>query len=136
MGMNKFEINGTSIVDGQLVVNFTYQPVQPVSYIKMYMKTKTTIVQKKTTSVHHWRFQTGEPEHVGVSVIDPTGIREGPPRGWYCWVYPEDDVEFADWMVENCPSSDCLHRFNSGDPMWTVYIKDDLEATIFNLRWL
>ena len=130
MGMNKFEINGTSIVDGQLVVNFTYQPVQPVSCINV------EIMKRKTTSVHHWRFQTGEPEHVGVSVIDPTGIREGPPRGWYCWVYPEDDVEFADWMAENCPSSDCLHRFNSGDPVWTVIIKDEQEATLFALRWL
>jgi len=131
MGMNKFEIKSTSIVDGQLVVNVTFTPVQLVSYINV-----DVIMKRKTTSVHHWRFQTGEPEHVGVSVIDPTGIREGPPRGWYCWVYPEDDVEFADWMAENCPSSDCLHRFNSGDPMWTVYIKDDLEATIFSLRWL
>ena len=129
--MNKFEIKSTSIVDGQLVVNVTFTPVQLVSYINV-----DVIMKRKTTSVHHWRFQTGEPEHVGVSVIDPTGIREGPPRGWYCWVYPEDDVEFADWMAENCPSSDCLHRFNSGDPMWTVYIKDDLEATIFSLRWL
>ena len=131
MGMNKFEINGTSIVDGQLVVNFTYQPVQPVSYISV-----DVIMKRKTTSVHHWRFQTGEPEHVGVSVIDPTGIREGPPRGWYCWVYPEDGVEFADWMADNCPSSECVHRFNSGDPVWNVYIKDEQEATLFALRWL
>jgi hypothetical protein len=131
MVMNKFEINGTSIVDGQLVVNVTFTPVQLVSYINV-----DVIMKRKTTSVHHWRFQTGEPEHVGVSVIDPTGIREGPPRGWYCWVYPEDDVEFADWMAENCPSSECVHRFNSGDPMWAVYIKDDQEATLFILRWL
>lgn len=125
--MNKFEINGTSIVDGQLVVNVTFTPVQPVSYINV-----DVIMKRKTTSVHHWRFETGEPadSRWGLFHTDP------PPRGWYCWVYPEDDVEFADWMVENCPSSDCLHRFNSGDPMWTVYIKDDLEATIFNLRWL
>jgi hypothetical protein len=129
--MNKFEINSTSIVDGQLVVNVTFTPVQTVSYINV-----DVIMKRKTTSVHHWRFQTGEPEHVGVSVIDPTGIREGPPRGWYCWVYPEDDAEFADWMAENCPSSECTHRFNSGDPMWAVYIKDEQEATIFSLRWL
>jgi hypothetical protein len=140
--MNKFEINGTSIVDGQLVFNFTYQPVQPLSYIKMYMKTKTTIVQKKTTSVHYWRFETGEPREVVNSIVYPGGLvysppaTESTPRGWYCWVYPSDDAEFADWMAENCPSSEYTHRFNSGDPMWTVYIKDDLEATIFNLRWL
>jgi hypothetical protein len=103
------------------------------------MKTMKTMI----TSVYHWRFETGEPREVVNSIIVyPGGLVYSPPapestpRGWYCWVYPEDDAEFADWMAENCPSSECTHRFNSGDPMWTVYIKDDLEATIFNLRWL
>ena len=89
-----------------------------------------------TTSVHHWRFETGEPQKVGVSVVYPDGMMESSPRGWYCWVYPEDDVAFADWMAENCPSSECVHRFNSGNPMWTVFITDEREATLFTLRWL
>jgi hypothetical protein len=89
-----------------------------------------------TTSVHHWRFETGEPQKVGLSVVYTDGMMESSPRGWYCWVYAEDDVAFADWMAENCPSSACIHRFNSGNPMWTVYITDEREATLFTLRWL
>ncbi len=87
-------------------------------------------------TIRHWRFQTGEPEHVGVSVIDPTGIREGLPRGWYCWVYTDDTGGFTEWMMVNCPTADVIHRFNSGDPMITVSITDDQEATLFILRWL
>ncbi len=86
--------------------------------------------------IHHWRFETGEPEEVGKSVIYPTGYRAGAPRGWYCWTYPEDDREFEEWMAKNCPTADCTHRFNSGDPMYTVYIKEDKEATLFQLRWM
>lgn len=84
------------------------------------------------TSVHHWEF------HDGITPINP-GNPFGemiPPRGWTCWVYPEDDREFEEWMAKNCPTTECTHRFNSGNPMYTVYIKEDKEATIFRLRWL
>jgi hypothetical protein len=39
-------------------------------------------------------------------------------------------------MIINCPTADVIHRFNSGDPMFTVHITDDQEATLFILRWL
>jgi len=73
-------------------------------------------------TVRHWRFENG---------VDPYESR----RGWYCWVYPENDHEFESWMESNCPTADVTHRFNSGDPMYTVYISDDNEATIFYLKW-
>jgi hypothetical protein len=82
-------------------------------------------------SVHHWEF------HNGVDPINPGS--QWPmvlPRSWTCWVYPSDDREFEQWMHNNCPTADCTHRFNSGDPMYTVSIKDEQEATIFTLRWL
>ena len=86
----------------------------------------------RKTTVHHWRFEDGKscPNPGSAFPLDP------PPRGWYCWVYPKDDREFEDWMSKNCPTSDYTHRFNSGDPMYTVFIKEDKEATIFQLRWL
>ena len=93
-------------------------------------------VRTTHTVVNHWRFETGEPVNVGVSVVYPTGFRPGAPRGWYCWVYPEDDGQFTDWMMVNCPTADVTHRFNSGNPMFTVHITDDQEATLFCLRWL
>ena len=87
-------------------------------------------------AVHHWRFETGEPREVAVSVVYPDGMMESLPRGWYCWVYTEDDSAFTDWMIINCPTADVTHRFNSGDPMTTVFITCDQEATLFILRWL
>lgn len=84
------------------------------------------------TTVRHWRFEDGK------TVPNPgSKWTMGPPvRGWYCWVYPADDREFETWMSENCPTADCTHRFNSGNPMYTVYIVDDKEAMLFQLRWL
>jgi hypothetical protein len=84
------------------------------------------------TSVHHWRFDDGK------TVPNPGSQWEldSPPQGWYCWVYPKDNFEFKSWMEKNCPTADCTPRFNSGDPMFTVYISDEKEATIFQLKWL
>lgn len=86
----------------------------------------------KATTVHHWRFEDGktQPNPDSPLLMDP------PPRGWYCWVYPEDYHDFYEWMDRNCPSAECTNRFNSGDPMITVFIKEDREATMFQLRWM
>ena len=84
------------------------------------------------TSVHHWRFETGDRE----DSVGDLWKHDPMPRGWYCWVYPKDGVDFDDWMKKNCPTADVTFRFNSGDPMYTVYIKDDEEATLFGLRWM
>ncbi len=86
----------------------------------------------RKTVVHHWRFENG------VDPINPDNPfgEMIPPRGWYCWVYPADNTEFEIWMVKNCPTTDITHRFNSGDPMWTVYIKEDKESTLFQLKWM
>jgi hypothetical protein len=89
-------------------------------------------VAMRTTSVNHWQF------YDGVTPINPGNIfgEIVPPRGWTCWVYPENDQAFEDWMATNCPTAECTHRFNSGDPMYTVNITDDKEATMFQLKWL
>ena len=84
------------------------------------------------TRIHHWRYQDG------VTPVNP-GNQFGemiPPRGWFCWAYPKDDSEFKEWMDRMCPTADITHRFNSGDPMWTIYIKEDIEATVFQLMWM
>lgn len=80
------------------------------------------------TRVDYWRFCDGE--------IPDNPIMEPLPRGWSCWVYPRDDHEFTTWMSIHCPGADVTHRFNSGQPMYTVYISDDTEAMIFKLRWV
>lgn len=84
------------------------------------------------TTVHHWRFEDGKkvPNTGSKFPMDP------PPRGWYCWAYPSDNQKFEAWMSRHCPTADITHRFNSGDPMYTVYIKDDRESMLFQLKWL
>lgn len=84
------------------------------------------------TSIQHWRFEDG-------NTCPNPGSKwksEPPPRGWYCWAYPSNDQEFVEWMEKMCPTADVTHRFNSGNPMWTVYIKEDTEATLFQLKWM
>jgi hypothetical protein len=83
-------------------------------------------------SIQHWRFEDGNscPNLGSQWEMDP------PPRGWYCWVYADNNQEFMEWMKQHCPTADCTHRFNSGNPMTTVYIKEDQEAVLFQLRWL
>jgi hypothetical protein len=89
---------------------------------------------RSTTVVHHWRFEDGE------TCPNPTmptgqGRLDPPPRGWYCWIYPADDHDFKQWMKINCPTADHTFRFNSGNPMHTVYISSDAEATLFALKY-
>jgi len=88
-------------------------------------------MDKLKTTVHHWEF------HNGVDPINPGNQWPlVPARGWTCWVYPSDDLKFEEWMSQNCPTADYSHRFNSGDPMYTVNIKEDKEAMLFQLKWL
>jgi hypothetical protein len=86
-------------------------------------------------SIQHWRFEDGE-TCPNPTMTDGQGRLDPPPRGWYCWVYTDNHNRFIEWMEQNCPSSDCTSRFNSGNPMVTTYIKEDKEATLFQLKWL
>jgi hypothetical protein len=84
------------------------------------------------TRIHNWRF------HDGITPINPGHplIELVPPRGWYCWAYPDDGQEFGRWMGLNCPGADVTWRFNSGDPMFTVFIQSDSEAQSFKTQWI
>ena len=88
--------------------------------------------------VVYWRFESGEPKPVPESLrkLYTSGYQEVPPRGWYCWAYPSDDREFEQWMSKHCPTAEITHRFNSGDPMYTVMITDDQQAEIFEQTWV
>lgn len=86
--------------------------------------------------VRHWVHLTGAPEPVTPSVVYPAGYRETPPAGWFCWAYPNDDALFIEWMTRVCPGAKVDHRFNSGDPMFTVYIASAREAAAFRCAWV
>lgn len=87
-------------------------------------------------SVSFWRLETGEPEFLGVSRSYPTGYRVALRRGWYCHAYPTNNKAFEKWMDKICPSAEYQHRFNSGDPMYTVQIFDEREAFLFQIAWV
>jgi len=56
--------------------------------------------------------------------------------GWFCTVYAEDDDHFEAWMLEHMKGEyDITRRFNSGNPMSTVWIKEDEDAMFFRLVW-
>lgn len=57
--------------------------------------------------------------------------------GWHCWAYPDEDEYIMQWMKDNMVSSyECDFRFNSGDPMYTIIIKENEDATLFKLKWM
>jgi hypothetical protein len=93
------------------------------------------------TVVNHWRYEDGwrDTPQVFRSKDPSLPEREFSPEiiGWHCWVYPTDDQDFEGWMEQNMKGEvDVTHRFNSGNPMYTVMIKDDQDATLFKLTWM
>jgi len=95
---------------------------------------------KYKTTVHHWRYEDGwrDVPHILKDLYQgETRIFEECGQGWFCWVYAANDAEFVDWMRENMRGKyECDYRFNSGDPMHTVLIREDEDATLFKLRWM
>lgn len=94
----------------------------------------------KKTVVNHWRYEDGWRDIPLVLQKSRGGRRkEFLPEiiGWHCWVYPEDDAIFEEWMETNMKGvHDCTFRFNSGSPMYTVHIISDEDATLFKLTWM
>ncbi len=92
------------------------------------------------TIVQHWNYHDGWRD----MYYAKDGRLENTERefdkdlvGWHCWVYPSNDKEFVQWMETNMKGEyECDHRFNSGDPMYTVCIREDEDTTIFKLTWL
>ena len=90
--------------------------------------------------INYWRHEDGW-------IIIPEVLRKSPGAqekefredivGWHCWAYPEDGNAFEKWLKTNMKGKyDCTFRFNSGDPMFTVWIKEDEDATLFKLTWV
>ena len=93
------------------------------------------------TTVNHWRHDDGWHNTPEIFRRTDPKLPEKEFRedmvGWHCWVYPDDDKEFTQWMRKNMTGKyDCTFRFNSGDPMITVWIKEDVDATKFKLKWM
>lgn len=84
------------------------------------------------TVVNYWKYCDGWrylPEIIRkewVYEYDPTHC------GWFCWVYPAKDFDLEAWMVENMKDVyDCTFRFNGGNCMFTVWIRNKNDAALF-----
>jgi hypothetical protein len=90
--------------------------------------------------VHHWNYHDGWrtiPSPVINSAYGFDREFDEDIKGWHCWVYCDDWDVFEEWMQNNMKYEyDCTRRFNSGDPMMTVFIREDEDATLFKLTWL
>lgn len=95
---------------------------------------------KYKTIIEHWNYHDGWrdiPEPLKKIYKNEIRHFDKDIVGWHCWVYPEDDNEFVTWMENNMTGSyECDYRFNSGDPMFTVHIREDEDATLFKIRWM
>jgi len=75
--------------------------------------------------IQHWKY------------LDGSG---GIKPGWRCWCYtrynsPEFDIE--GWMDKHMTGEyECDLRFNSGDPMYTIRIKENRDAEFFALNFI
>ena len=95
--------------------------------------------REKKTVVHYWRYENGWRYLPSFLRRNPDEEREYSEdlKGWHCWVYPADDTEFEEWMTQNMKDEcEFTYRFNSGNPMYTVIIKSDEDATLFKLKWM
>ena len=91
--------------------------------------------------IRHWHYNDGY--RIIPEVIRKAGAEEKEFEedlvGWHCWAYPEAETEyeFRVWLRDNIKGRyDCDWRFNGGDAMYTIRIRNDDDATLFKLRWM
>lgn len=92
------------------------------------------------TKIEHWSYHDGWKDipHILRTIDDGAEIEFHKDLvGWHCWVYAADNDEFSKWMQDNMIGEyECDFRFNSGDPMHTVFIREDQDATLFKIKWM
>ena len=92
------------------------------------------------TLVRHWHYNDGFraiPEVLLQHYGDIKSEYSEEFKGWHCWVYSSHEDQFEEWMEKNMTGEyDCSFRFNGGNPMYTVTIKEDVDATLFKLKWI
>ena len=87
--------------------------------------------------ISYWQYSDGWQEEYDMKTKTRTRNFEPSRIGWSCWAYPDDHYEFEQWMKENMTGHySCTRRFNSGNPMNTVHISNDEDATVFKLKWM
>jgi len=76
--------------------------------------------------VDHWRY------------MDRISDDEYFQPGWRCWVYDRlCKIDIEGWMEVNMQGEyDCELKFNSGNPIYLIYIKEEKDAAYFALNFV
>jgi len=90
----------------------------------------------KNTFVDHWKYYDGWQYTTQCIRVDKNVPWEYNPDmvGWSCWVYPENDEEF-EAFIATLPSAEANYRFNGGNCMYTVRIKNKNDADKFARKY-
>lgn len=100
-----------------------------------YVVNYITIKMIYRTIVQNWNYMDGWRDTI--PCIGAPRFFDKNLKGWHCHVYPGDYIEFRQWMIDNMKGEyDADFRFNSGDPMYTVFMADDEDASLFKLKWM
>ena len=69
---------------------------------------------------------------------DPIDHRGDNTIGYFCWAYAaRSEFDLEKWMEDHFQGKfECTLRFNSGDPMYSVWIEQDIDATLFCLTFM
>jgi len=87
--------------------------------------------------ISYWKYSDGWQEDYDIEIKSHVRSFEPTRIGWTCWAYPDDPYGFERWMHDNMTGPyNCTRRFNSGNPMNTVWIATDQDATLFKLTWM
>jgi len=98
-------------------------------------------MNRKASEVYDWRYEDGWYYIPGLmQSLDNTKIEKefrSDLKGWHCSFYEADDDDILKWMEENMTGEyECRLRFNSGNPMFSIHICDNQDATLFKLTWI
>ena len=93
---------------------------------------------KLSVRVDYWRYYDGWQDIIHILRVPggPTREFDGGIVGWHCWAYTNNNELFNEWMKRSMVGEyESIFRFNSGDPMYTVHIISDIDASLFKLTW-
>lgn len=64
------------------------------------------------------------------------GIYDPDNKYWKFSVKTNNIVLLKEWLDNNIKDYECIFRYNSGDPLYLLSIKDNSDLLVFKMRWM